>query len=508
MEIGNNESYNEDYKIKKSIGDCVSDDEKQDKKIVEKKSEENCDFGSILVSKKDGKFDLKINPSSKEEQINTLEIIAGPENKKEIITVETIGLVGPCTKKGHNGKVFYTPFKTKSKSDNKLEFEVGSRKLDISKYFSPEFYWPRISKPVVYSFNANTCKAATNINVHVYPDIKWKAKLGFDMEAGFGGKEKSDKGKDDKKSPLEFSFTAESDGKTVYEISSKSEDRNLNTDGTEKTDRIPSLRALKYLWESSNKKPVGLLKDFWGKRAPGTLTFKCSPELNANWGWQEIEGSPKCDFAYGFEAKFDPLLEITGKIDFAGPLLFLIPPPVGPFLAGTKKLLEATETGEISAELLAQGSISIKAKGDKLINNPEPQFDVEGTGFVLAQFELRANLKFDTLIFSFGSGVKLGARAKFTLKDLKLFENDYGANLCGTVDFEGLKCYFRAYFKAGVSEVKSEIPDKFRKRQKKNLIDASIKDDKDNEGDGKLLGYIIDPYPNFYSINFPIIGEP
>jgi hypothetical protein len=496
----------EDVKISNTIGDCISLDDNQNEIIKPKPKEKKCDFTSITVSKNERNYVLNIAPSSKEEQNKTLEIIAGPEEKKAIITVETKGLIGPCTKNKHIGNVFYTPFKTKNKSDSRLEFEAFSKQLDNSKFITPEFYWPRNCTPRKYSFNANTCDSSTNINIHVYPDIKWEVSLGFDFEGKIGGKKKEEDS-DEKKPRLEYSIKAKSDGKTVYEVESKSEDKKKKRDGSEKNN-IPSLQALLYLWEAANSKPIGLLKDLLSKREPGSIKFRCRPELSANWGWQEIAGSPKCDFVYGFKAKFDPLFELSGKIDFAGPLLFLLPPPVGPFLSGTKRLLEATETGEIVAELMAHGSLSIEASGDKFVNNPEPQFEILGSGFAFAQFELRANLKLDCLIFSFGSGVKLGARAKFVLKDLKLFEKDYGANLVGRVDFEGLKCYLRAYVKAGISESKSGISDKYRKRQRGYLYEKSTKDDPDNDEDGKILGYIVDPYPNLYPINFPIIGEP
>ncbi len=446
-------------------------------------SENNeCNHSGLILSVNDLSF--KTDETTKHK---TVAIVAGNDKTRKDVELEPLGLVGPCAT--HTDKVFDA--KTSNgdeKSDQKLKIKLGSEDpREFSTKGIKDFFWPKGASPKHYDVKCNTCGQNHSYGIDVYPDITWELEIGGKMEVD-GNTGKTDFG-------FDAGIEAKYDGEQVVKFETGS------SENEEEYSTIDTIIDLMY----GTKKVVAEFSEFCSK-GEGEFKLEHGVKLKANYGWEEVPGTPTVDHAVDLTLSLDPMLKIELSKDFAGPLLHAIP-GVGSALAGIVWLMEKAKTGKL--DLVAGCSGEYKADfhlmhiaGDA--TDKRNQVDIAGGIEFYMKFNAEVHV---TVGVGFGyesrtSGkFEAGGKAKFGLEaggeNRKLVNGEDSVSAYMKFGFLGLYLYYIAAVNQGIAKSgsKSHLSTEFKDEGKAGEDDAPDDGGEKPEADKQTVTYkIIDAF--------------
>lgn len=426
--------------------------------------------------------------TSKTEITPNLDVISTETSESgfDLITAE-IHASELCSSHKNNIFGISQPHKFKSKEEKKVQFKVSCNKWDLSNMFE-RIWLPRV-EPKTYNISIKeTCEApdisVKDINVNVYPDIKWHWRTTIDF-----GKLEFEPGK----SKVKYSdFDIDGNVELTYDGKKHDAKEKYKTyiqdplDGFKKIcDTIstvlevindPTAALMRIGTQTTKPKPKDGKDNKDGNQTHLIIDW---PKLSIDYDSTLIENkSPTyVDHKYNIKLKADPLLEIDIQVDVLQSMISLAPPPVKLVLEYAKERVE----GEIKDDQKVgfRGELDIIFTVKTTVNITESE--ISGTHNISQHDTSVAPVKGDIKIPASLKGV-IDAEGKWFILSFKVnymmkgetewsgnFEfgsDEKGIYFSNTVEFKGIDITLTKY-----EEVKAEL-----ETEKESTKEVSIDD--------------------------------
>jgi hypothetical protein len=384
-------------------------------------------------------FKIQLPAAAGEDAPDQLEVIDDGDEK---ITCTAKITGGPCGAM-HKGKVFdlNPEHEARRNGDGEMVFDAtydsDLRHASFSDLFPPG----KRRSPATFHISTDTCQQeqALSATVMVYPQVDWN----LDISLGIGGqgsvKDKDGVPTEDRSSELEFSGSV-----AVTTQGLKHEFGIEINHELQQALKFADLacQTAEFMWTVAND--IGGIE----------VTFDY-PHLSfaGNWGWREIEGSPKCGYSYDWKLGLSPLVGAEFKVDI---LSFLITKfaGIGQIIERIRKSIE--KEAQISVFFAIEGKLSGTFDYAKTVGQPS-----DGSGDLGGELEftLEGDIKsrqYHFLCFHAGGEAKIGGHATFS-GAIKGGTDGDGPYWQGELKFEGLEIY--AIVEGGIGLTNDAPPD-------------------------------------------------
>jgi hypothetical protein len=473
-----------------------------------------CNLSGLSVTKSGGTYTLNVNAIPNACTEGKLEIVAGYNKRVAKMNCIVLGPAGPC-EEIHKTKVFDFTDQSTGKTDNKLDFDAAS--VYAFNFFPakpathtytlsantcgasagavirvyPDTIWhikvtttfkgkelDEIKIEGDYAEDQNSLTFSASSNGEIEVDFKNDS-----THAGFEKSEDSFKaGYKDENTTVGISASGEHvesyyDDKSTKTTSHVSTDINaLDSDGAVKgvkindmsiqsgdvklqiNERLKNNINLLYKTISIIKFIKGLI-DIFTESGASPVTFELkwpNIEVDGNWQWKEIEGTPKCGFEYDVSGGLHPLIGCEVDVDLVGAILLSIP-GYGPILHKILHAIEYVSGDELEVKLTLTGELisdfSVKKPAnaaDPIINMPDAHVDI------ILELSATLQLKKHNFILGYGGGGKGSAKIVITLH--KPIIQNSGIDLPCDYQFTGITISSIEYVKES-SDWKDRLPD-------------------------------------------------
>jgi hypothetical protein len=333
----------------------------------------NCTFTGVKASKSNRKFDYAWNKTEgvvkdgNNDLENLYEIVSG-DTKISEVSIEKIGLAGPCTEQKHKGKSWDIEGYP-SLPDNKINVKLPVPKLkntDFQNYLSVNY--PGKS----YSIGAIKCSGSQTFIIKCYPDTEFKLSGSFTLiEGSFGQTTYTDESKSKIGSKGELNVEIKRNGAQAfkvnlleYENSGKTEKTKFDENTSDSYNLVKFLKIipeLKQKWQNFSEVKDKIFTVF-NKSSNNKISFKIvffKAQVDVTAKWIEIAASRYCDFQFLGTIKLAPILSIDVDFDFTNLVTNI--PYFGTALALVDAFLETFKIGDLFIKLAIKGQVGLTA---------------------------------------------------------------------------------------------------------------------------------------------------
>lgn len=431
-------------------------------------NDKKCTFNEIKISKEDRKFDLILNGDEKDGNL-IYEVITGNKFSKKKIKCNVIGLVD--SKGDHKNKVILFNDDFIKKNDSELEFFCKSNVM--------QWQFPSKVEPKPYKITVNTCGKSITANINCYQDLEiyggffWNysnvessIKESFEAESRkYQTKDKNNKkvGKFEKGVAEKENHNITSEKKAFGVFGEIKYDGFTVKFETAFKDVIEKIEAISLGFKkiestfSEIKKISDGLNSVVEKKEPNKLEIKLlNLKLGINGKWNEIEGSPLCDYSTTIMFESDPIWSITYDVEIIKYILN-IAPAVGIF----KQILDSVGIDALSIRI----KFGFELKGNFNVDfYRNEKTKVSGEIKLAVPIEVYAILiKIEVDKEILGTAIKvvteLSAKAKSEIFGSINYETEENVLKC-KYGHDDLKCYILA---------KASVDITYKKNVKKNV---------------------------------------
>jgi hypothetical protein len=407
---------------------AIAESPKKKKKKQDK--EEPCEHQQIKITS--GKETRTV--AFKGTSADALQLVSGYDQGKQNVTVELLGLAGPCG--AHKNKTIDVKF-FKQSSSAKLDFDAES--VPFYRIFDNGTLFPWKARKAYYNINTHTCDNGIGIGLYTFPDIS----MSLDIPLSFGQvKGYHDAG--DKKNDYQ-SIEERTKDKDLSIKASYTEDGHkweVSTNIQKKFNKVTNIATV---GENALKK----LRDAFGGAIDVDFIFP-KGDIHLDFSYKQFETADfRADYEYHVNVSLNPLVGAKATFHIDELALHAMTGPGGTFYSKLKRQLEDHGI-KFGLDLIITGQLIVEISLKKEIaQEQEKSFGAGLTGKIEADLKAHASVEVGfiiTIAASAEAGVKSGIQGT-----VELYRSS-DVYLVLTPKFLGIIFYYQVSVEAGTKE--------------------------------------------------------